>query len=398
MKQSRVWAEIDLDRVTHNLDVVRAHAGPDRRIMAIVKANAYGHGAVPVAWHLATQGVNAVGVGDSQEAIELRRAGLSIPIVILGTVVPGELPDVVAHDIAVTVHSEERVRMLEREARRAHRVVSVHLKVDTGMGRLGCQPRRAAELARLIEGSDYLRFDGLCTHFSSVGDDDDGFTEKQLALFNKVTREIKEQGVPVPPRHVAASGAILARVAPKLDMVRPGIALFGLAPAPAREEALHPALTLKTQVIFLKDFAAGTPIGYARAYVTERRTRIATLPVGYNDGYAFRLGGRADVLIRGVRAPVVGRVSMDYLSVDVGHVPGASVGDEVVLLGRFGDEEVTAEELAERSGTIPYEILTRLGKRVVRVYRGGGSPTETGFAVVRSPRTSEIDAPRSIRQ
>ena len=398
MKQSRVWAEIDLDAIAHNLRYIRKIVGADRGVMAIVKANAYGHGAVPVAWHLATQGVNAVGVGDSQEAIELRRAGLSIPILILGTVVPGELPDVVAHSIAVTVHSEERVRMLEREARRAHRAVSVHLKVDTGMGRLGCQPRRAAALAQLIATSDYLRFDGLCTHFSSVGTDDDGFTAKQITLFNDVTREIKERGVPVPPRHVAASSAILARVAPELDMVRPGIALFGLAPAPAPRRALHPALTLKTQVIFLKDFAAGTPIGYARAYVTERRTRIATLPVGYNDGYAFRLGGRADVLIRGVRAPVVGRVSMDYLTVDVGHVPGASVGDEVVLLGRFGDEEVTAEELAERSGTIPYETLTRLGKRVVRVYRGGGSPAEAGFAVVRDPRNSEIDSPRSIRQ
>jgi alanine racemase len=398
MKQSRVWAEIDLDAIAHNLRRIREIVGQDRGVMGIVKANAYGHGAVPVAWHLATLGVNAVGVGDSQEAIELRRAGLSIPILILGTVVPGELPDVVAHDIAVTVHSEERVRMLEREARRAHRVVSVHLKVDTGMGRLGCQARRAAELARLIDTSDYLGFDGLCTHFSSVGPDDDGFTASQLALFNDVTRAIREQGVSVPPRHVAASGAILSRVAPELDTVRPGIALFGLAPAPAPREDLRRALTLKTQVIFLKDFPAGTPIGYARAHVTERRTRIATLPVGYNDGYAFRLGGRADVLIRGVRAPVVGRVSMDYLTVDVGHIPGASVGDEVVLLGRFGAEEITAEELAERSGTIPYEVLTRLGKRVVRVYRGGGGPTEAGFAVVRHPRTSEIDSPRSIRQ
>jgi alanine racemase len=389
MQKSRVWAEIDLDAVTHNLRRVRFFAGEGKGIIAIVKANAYGHGAVPIAWHLAAQGVSALGVGDSQEAIELRRAGISIPIVILGAVVHGELSDVVAHDIAVTVHSAERVRLLEREARRAGRRVSVHLKVDTGMGRLGCAPRRAVEIARLIATSEHLRFDGLCTHFSSVGADEDGFTARQIARFEEVSAAIAAAGVPLPPRHAAASGALLSRVAGHLDAVRPGIALYGIAPSPGLQDGLRPVLSLHTQVIFLKDFPPGTPIGYMREHVTPRRSRIATLPVGYNDGYAFRLGGRAEVLVRGRRAPVVGRVSMDYLTVDVTHVPGVGVGDEVVLLGRSGDEEVSARELAERAGTIVYEVFTRLGKRVTRVYRGGAAAQDRGFAVVARPGAPE---------
>ncbi|MFQ5845427.1 MAG: alanine racemase [Planctomycetota bacterium] len=394
MSHERVWAEIDLDAITHNLDTVRSLA-PGRGVIAIVKANAYGHGAVPVAWHLASRGVAMLGVGDSQEAIELRRAGISIPILILGAIVRGELDDVVAHDVAVTVHSAQRVRLLEREARRVGRRVAVHLKVDTGLARLGCLPRRAPDLARLIHASEHLRFEGLCTHFSSVSPDGDGTTARQLERFEQVCKGIRAAGVPPPRRHAAASAAILSRVATGLDDVRPGIALYGLAGGPEREAALRPALSLKTQVIFLKDLPANKPIGYGRHHVTDRRTRIATLPVGYDDGYAYRLGGRGEVLIRGRRAPVVGRVSMDYLTVDVGGIPGVSVGDEVVLMGRSGDDEVHASELAARSGTIIYEVLTRLGRRVERIYRGGAAPVERGFAVVQRPGRAEIS--RSAR-
>lgn len=383
MKSRRVWAEIDLDAITRNLRHVRRLAGETKGVMAIIKANAYGHGAVPVAWHLAAQGVSALGVGDSQEAIELRRAGISIPIVILGAVVHGELADVVADDIAVTVHSSERVRLLAREARRAHRRVAVHLKVDTGMARLGCAPGRAVEIARLIEASDYLSLEGLCTHFSSGAAP---VTQHQIKRFEKVSESIREAGIPLPPRHAAATAAILAEAAPHLDLVRPGLALYGVDPGPTACSDLAPALTLKTQVIFLKDYPAGTPIGYEQGHITSRRTRIATLPVGYNDGYPWRLGGRSEVLIRGRRAPVVGRVSMDYLTVDVGRIPGVSVGDEAILIGSAGGEAIGVRELAERAETIPYEILTRIGKRVVRGYRGHGDPLgERGFAVIERP-------------
>jgi alanine racemase len=392
MQPRRVWAEIDLDAISRNLQRLRFLAGADRRVMAIVKANAYGHGAVPVAWHLATQGVDMLGVGDSQEAIELREAGISVPIVILGAIVPGEMAAVVAHDIEVTVHSGERVRLLEREARRANRKVRVHLKVDTGMGRLGCAPERAADIAALIDQSEFLRFVGLCTHFSSVGSQPDEFTQAQVSLFESVSRSIAEAGIALPPRHAASSAAALTRVASHLDMIRPGLALYGIGPDPALQEGLTPALTLKTQVIFLRDLPAGAPVGYFREHVTAQPTRVATLPVGYNDGYPWRLKDRGEVLLRGRRAPVVGRVSMDYLTVDVGRIPGVSVGDEVTLLGTSGDRTISAFELAERSGTIPYEILTRLGKRVARVYHGARPvpPPEIpvgdrGFAVLRRP-------------
>jgi len=385
MQNRRVWAEIDLDALSSNLRRVRELAGERKGVMAIVKANAYGHGAVPVAWHLASQGVNALGVGDSEEAMELRRAGISIPILVLGTIIPGELSDVVDHDIAVTVHSSERVRRLGREARRAGRPVSVHLKVDTGMGRLGCAPGIAVEIARLIRATEFLRFDGLCTHFASANDAQ--MTAIQVRRFEEVSRAIEAAGIPLPPRHASASGAILGRVAPHLDVVRPGILLYGLSPAPPHQDGLRPALTLKTQVIFLKDFEAHAPVGYEGTHVTRRRTRVATLPVGYNDGYPWSLSGKGEVLVRGRRVPVVGRISMDYLMVDVGDVPGVSVGDEAVLVGASGDERVTVKELADRAGTIPYEILTRIGKRVVRTFRGGasGAAPETGFTVLRRP-------------
>ncbi|MHC4957415.1 MAG: alanine racemase [Planctomycetota bacterium] len=404
MQHRRVWAEIDLDAVRSNLDRVRCAAGPRKRLMAIVKANAYGHGAVPLAWFLSAQGVDALGVGDSQEAIELRRAGISIPIVVLGAVVHGELADVVAHEIGITVHSAERVRLLEREARRAHRVAGVHLKVDTGMGRLGCAPSVAPEIARMIAASEFLRLDAVCTHFSSAGPGGEEFTAGQVALFEAVCTDLARE-IEIPCRHAAASAAVLTSAADHLDMVRPGLALYGIAPHPALQAGLVPALALKTQVIFLKDFPEGTPIGYQRQHVTACPTRVATLPVGYNDGYPFRLGGRAEVLVRGQRAPVIGRVSMDYTTVDVGHIPGVSVGDEVVLIGRAGREEIGAAELASRAGTIPYELLTQLGKRVERVYVGGGvrkgaKDPERGFAVrlrpenPAAPPLSPADAPR----
>jgi alanine racemase len=396
MQNRRVWAEIDLDALTSNLNRVRALAGEGKGIMAIVKANAYGHGAVPIAWHLASQGANALGVGDSEEAMELRRAGISIPILVLGTIIPGELSDIVDHDVAVTVHSSERVRRLGREAVRAGRPVSVHLKVDTGMGRLGCAPGIAVEIARLIRATEFLRFDGLCTHFASPGDPN--MTAIQVRRFEEVSRAIEAAGIPLPPRHASASGAILQQVAPHLEVVRPGIMLYGLSPAlpgmgppegpvpPPHHGGLLPVLTLKTQIIFLKDFEAGAPVGYDGTHVTKRRTRVATLPVGYNDGYPWSLSGKGEVLVRGHRAPVVGRISMDYLMVDVGRVPGVSVGDEVVLIGASGDERVTVKELADRAATIPYEILTRLGKRVVRTFRGGTTTApEKGFTVLRRP-------------
>jgi len=212
-----------------------------------------------------------------------------------------------------------------------------------------------------------------------------------VALFESVSRSIEEAGIPLPPRHAAASAAALTGVARHLDIIRPGLALYGVGPDPALQEGLTPALSLKSQVIFLRDLAAGAPVGYGREHVTSQPTRIATLPLGYNDGYPWRLKDRGEVLVRGRRAPVVGRVSMDYLSIDVGQIPGVSVGDEVILLGSAGDRTISAFELAERSGTIAYEVFTRIGKRVARVYRGSrpdpadSAPRDRGFAVLRRP-------------
>ena len=371
----RVWAEIDLDAIARNLARVRERAGPITRVLAVLKADAYGHGAIPIARRLVAEGIDMIGVGDSSEAIELRRAGLAdVPILILGAVVPAEAGLVVEHDISVCVHSFDRLRLLRETASALGRTVRVHLKVDTGMGRLGVAPPVATEMAREILAEGSVTLDGVCTHLSSTDHPDPSFTRRQLEQFRGVLAELDALGIRPEYVHAANSAALMNGVAggggidPRFDLVRVGVALYGFDPGGmAGADELEPALSLRTQVVFLKDHPEGAPIGYGRTYVTDRPTRIATLPIGYNDGYPFALGNRATAIVRGRPVPVVGRISMDYTTIDVGDVPGVSVGDVATLIGRDGDERIRLEELAELAGTIPYEIPCRLGRRVWRI-------------------------------
>ena len=370
MKKHRVWAEVNLGQLARNMDSLRAKLGPDVKQTVVVKADAYGHGAVPVAKTCLEHVAFMLAVGDSNEAIHLRESGILAPILVLGALIDEELSWVVSYDIRPTIHAVDRVAALHDAARRLGRTCKVHVKVDTGLGRLGASPYQALEIVRRIAASPHLELEGLSTHFASASTGDLAFTERQLRTFAGVLSEIEGMGIRVPFRHAANAAGALLYPDSVFNMVRPGASLYGIDPGNLRERgvSLTPILALKTQVAFLKGHPSGASIGYNRTYTTQRRTRIATLPVGYNDGYPHRVSNQANVIVRGRLAPVAGTVTMDYTTIDVGAISDARVGDEVVLVGRQGDHQIRVEELAAIIGTTPYEITCGLGRRVRRVY------------------------------
>jgi len=384
----RVWAEVDLGALRRNLGRVCARLAPGSQVLAVVKADAYGHGAVPVARALVDQpGLWGFGVGDSHEALELRAAGLTEPVLVLGTIIDDEVPQVVSHDVRVSIHSMDRIHSLAAESERQGRRTRVHLMVDTGMGRLGAQPPRALELARAIDASAWLELEGLATH-ASASRPGHPFIDVQHERLAALADQLEAEGMRPPLTHFANTAALLGGVGGALPLVRPGISLYGiLGPEQAAVAPdVEPVLSLRTQVVYLKDVPPGTPVGYNGTHVTTRPTRIATLPIGYNDGFAYRLSNRGRALVRGELAPVVGAVSMDYTTLDVGHIPGVAVGDTVTLIGRDGAHALQVPELASLVGTIPYEIVCSVGKRVKRVYLNRG---------VEHVRARTDDAPES---
>ncbi|MGK0216939.1 MAG: alanine racemase [Planctomycetota bacterium] len=392
MTISRAWAEVDLDALGHNLAVIRARAGPGTRLMLVVKADAYGHGAVAISHHAVRAGVSALGVGTSAEALELRRAGLRVPILVLGTLLEDELVPCLLNDVEFGLHASDRARSLDREARQLGRVARVHLNVDTGMGRLGVPPHLSLDLLRVIVESPNLDLAGIMTHLAPTCGAQDDACAAQMERFKAVLREAREAGLgPVIDRawvHAANSAALFTGLTPLYDTVRAGIAAYGALPSelPGADE-LRPVLSLHSQVVFLKDVPAGTPVGYSGTFTTERPTRIATLAVGYADGLPWALGNRGKVLIGGREAPIIGRISMDYTTVDVGHLPGVEVGAVATWIGSNGGAELRLEQVAELAGTIPYELCCAIGPRVNRIFRGGEQlaiPSQPGFDPISS--------------
>jgi alanine racemase len=368
----RVWAEIDLDALSHNLACIRSRLARKVAVMLVVKAQAYGHGAVAIAHHALRCGVQALGVGTSAEALELRQAGVRAPILVLGTIVDEEAAACLRHGIHIALHSRDRARMLHELGRRLGSPARVHVKVDTGMGRLGVLPERALDLLEEVRGSSHLVLCGLMTHVAAPEGARSPEAIEQLALFEAVLRRARERGLTGGWVHAANSACIFTGLGTHYDAVRPGISAYGVLPGGVEGGAqLRPVLSLHSQVVFLKDVPAGARVGYASTWLAPRATRIATLPVGYDDGLSWRLGNRGEVLIRGRRAPIVGRVSMDYTTVDVGHIPGVQVGDRATLIGTQGGERLELEEVARSAGTIPYEVTCAAGKRVGRMYPGG---------------------------
>lgn len=378
-RRHRAWARIDLTAFRENLAVARAIAG-SAQIWPVLKANAYGHGARRLALACADEGVERIGVGDSSEALELREAGVRVPLLVLGTVIDAELPALLRHQIEVGVHSEGRARALGAFAREQDQQLGVHLKIDTGMTRLGVLPEAALRVARTIADEPGLALRGVMTHFAAREGMHDPRTTEQQALFQRAVDEIRAHGIQVPAVHGANSAALFSGLQPLGDAVRPGIALFGILPPQLASQAeLRAVLSLHAQIVFLKDIPEGQPVGYGGQWVSHRATRLATIPMGYADGIPYRLGssGRGAVLVRGRRCPIVGAVSMDYCTIDVGHVPGVEVGDTVTLIGQDGEERLGAQEVADAAGTIPYEITCSIGARVQRVYHDA-APSPAG--------------------
>ena len=368
----RAWAEIDLDALTHNLAVIRHRAGPGVRLILVVKADAYGHGAVAIANHAVRCGVAALGVGTSAEALGLRASGLRVPILVLGTLIEDEAPDALRHGIHIALHSSDRCAMLQDLARRLGLRAHVHLNVDTGMGRLGVLPNRAIELLGMIHASSHLDLAGVMSHVSAPEGALAASTVEQARAFEAVLRAARSAHLLRGWIHLANSASIFTDLRPIYDAVRPGISAYGILPCDLPgSDALRPAMSLKSQIVFMKDVPAGTPVGYGSTWRADRVTRVATLPLGYDDGVSWRLSNRGEVLVAGRRAPIIGRISMDYTTIDVTHVPGAKVGDVVTLLGTDGGETISVEEIARRSDTISYEVVCAVGKRVRRTYVGG---------------------------
>ena len=361
----RAWAEIDLGAVQDNVHALRGLLHKGTRLLAVVKADAYGHGAVAVARAALDAGAASVGVATIDEGIELRAAGIRAPILLLGYTPPEEAETVVAHGLAATVFQPETARALSAAAGRAGLPVRVHLKIDTGMGRIGVAPSRALALARELSALGGVVLEGCCTHFATADQLDLEPARVQLKTFLTVLRRLEDAGVPPGIRHAANSAAVLALPEAELDMVRPGIALYGIPPASHLGERvrLRPAMRLRARVSHVKRVEAGTPIGYGHVYRTARATTIATVPIGYGDGYPRLAGGRSDVALGSRRLPVVGRVSMDQCTIDADDA-AVRVGDEVELWG----EGVRIEEVAVAAQTIAYEILTGVSRRVPRIF------------------------------
>jgi alanine racemase len=365
-------AEIDLDALRFNLAQLQAKTRGKADILAVVKANAYGHGAAEVARELESAGAPLFGVATTEEGVELRRSVRSLPILILGGIYPGEFGRVLDHKLSPVIFDLEVATALSAEAKRSGRRISVHLKVDTGMNRLGIPWREWREALEFIRSAGNLLIEGLMSHLSvadSEEPDDRAFTEEQTRRFQACLETARDLGIRPRYIHLANSAGTL-RDLPGFNLVRPGLMLYGLHPAPALRARipLRPALRWKTAVLSVKRVCRGETVSYGRTYPCPKESLVAVLPVGYADGYSRRFSNRGEVLVRGKRAKIAGIVCMDLTMADVSEIPDIQPGEEVVLLGKQGSEEISAAELAGWAGTIPYEILCGIGKRVPRVY------------------------------
>jgi alanine racemase len=362
--------EVDLDQLAENYRAIDAFVGA-ARVMPILKANAYGHGLVEVARLL--EGLEAPGVAVAylEEGLRLRERGLRLPILVLGGVVGEQIPRFLEHDLTLTASSVDKLRAIDACAATLGTRAKVHLKIDTGMERIGVHWYSAEALLEASLGCRHVEVEGIFTHFAGADEEDLSHARLQLERFLEVLRFYERRSLPMPLRHAAGSGAIVQLPESHLDMVRPGILFYGASPAPSvpRLVPVRGALRWVTRVVFFKVVAPGNPVSYGSTWAPSVPTRAVTLPVGYGDGYPRALSGRAEVILRGERHPVVGRVCMDQLIVSIGWGTAYN-GDEVVLLGRDGDLEITVEELAAWAGTIPHEILVGINTRVPRVYRG----------------------------
>ena len=380
-KYRRVHADIDLDAVLFNFEQMSRHLPKDVKIMAVVKTDAYGHGAVPLArllepcdylWGYAAATVD--------EAVELRQAGIEKPILILGYTFPECYSHIVRYDIRQTVFEYGMAEELSKEAVRQHKKAWIHIKLDTGMGRLGYQKTEDAvrDVQRMKE-LPMLEIEGVFTHFANADTKDQSFTEKQLVKFTQMTEAMEQAGISFALKHCANSAGIIELPEQKFNLVRAGIISYGMWPSEDVKQdvvQLKPILSLKSHVVYVKEVEAGTTVSYGCTWTADERRTIATVPVGYGDGYPRSLSNKGYVLIHGQKAPIAGRVCMDYMMIDVTDIADVKTGDSVTLIGRDGEQSITAEELGNLSGRFNYELMCDLGNRIPRIYYRDGKISE----------------------
>lgn len=366
----RCWAEISLAALKNNLAQIRQRIDAGVQILVPVKADAYGHGMEPVAQAAVDAGAQWLGVANVAEAARVRRILPQTPILILGASFSEEASEIVRQNVSAVACTLDFIRRLDQAAAKQKTKARIHVKIDTGMGRIGVWHEEAIPFLEETQKFDHVMLEGICSHFPSAEEEKDSFTQEQIIRFEGILKECRRRDIQVPLMHLANSSGILFYPASHLNLVRPGILIYGVAPGSQLQPPalFQPLLTLKSRIIFIKETDAGRTISYGRTYQTSQKTRIATIPIGYGDGYARSLSNRAQVLIGRRRCPIVGRVTMDQIMVDVGLQSNVNVGDPVVLIGNDCDSQIHVEEIAQWANTIPYEILTNLGDRIHRVY------------------------------
>ena len=364
------FLEVNLRNVAFNVKNIRRKLGQRIEFLAVVKADAYGHGAYEVSKVVLENGADLLGVAILEEGIELREKGIQAPILILYPEFSGREKKVLEYDLQATVSDLDFARNLSLEAAKLKKTADICVKVDTGMGRYGLAPDEAYRFVKRIRDLENIKVKGILSQLSSAEEKEDDFTFQQISSFNKVLKKLEELNRGFLSKSIANSSAVLNLPETYFNQVRVGLLLYGVYPSPevARSVEVKPVLSFKSRMLFLKEVDKGTPIGYGRSYITSRKSKVATVPLGYADGFGRLLSNKAQVLIHGKRAPVIGRVCMDAFMVDVTEIPQAKAGDELVLIGKQGEEEITVDEFAAWNQSISYEVLTRMGKRLPKVY------------------------------
>lgn len=364
------WVEVDLGALTHNFEELKERVGQEVGVMAVVKAQGYGHGIVQVSRVLEQEGVNYFGVTSPYEAFHLRKEGIQSPILILGPTMLKEASEIVKKDITQTICTKGIAVALQGECRKIEKRLKVHIEVDTGMGRTGVPSQRALRLIEEVIKIPELELEGIFTHFSTADEEDKSFTKEQIKRFKGVLEKLAEEKIDIPLKHAANSAGVLDFPEGYFNMVRPGLALYGIYPSEyvSRSLDLHPVMSLKSRVIYLKRVSKGATISYGKTYITDKNTTIAILPIGYQDGYNRLLSNKGEVIIRGERVRIAGKVCMDQTIIDVGEIPDIKVGNEVVLIGKQGNEKISIEQIARKVNTVPHEVVCRIAERIPRIY------------------------------
>jgi alanine racemase len=359
-------AVVDLGAIAYNVSEIRKRIGKKRDLMAVVKADGYGHGSVEVSRTALKNGANCLGVATPEEGQQLREAGIDVPILVLGLIQPEEAYKVVDFNLEQAISSLELAEALDQIGSKVGARINAHIKLDTGMGRVGLLPKDAVAFAKRASRFKNLNIKGIFSHFSCADEVDKTFAKKQIEIFDRLVRDIEASGIKIPKKHIANSAGILDLPESFYDLVRPGIMIYGLYPSAEVSHSieLKSAMAFLTKVIFVKWVSPGCPMSYGRTFMTQKKTMVATLPVGYADGYSRLLSGRGEVLIKGHRVALMGRICMDMCMIDVSEVKNVQPGDEVILFGKG----LPVDEIAEKIGTINYEVVCAVGKRVPRVY------------------------------